>query len=75
MGASFETGQGPVVSLIELKNGELVSGGDDGCLRRWQDVQAVNGEACKELQEHPVLLSPKTHPNRQPEKRASTMGS
>ena len=59
MGASFETGQGPVVSLIELKNGELVSGGDDGYLRRWQDGEADIGEACKELQEHPVLLSPR----------------
>ena len=29
------TGQGRVWSLIELKNGELISGGDDGTLRRW----------------------------------------
>jgi len=29
------TGQGGVLSLIELKNGELISGGTDGSLRRW----------------------------------------
>ncbi|MFN7820150.1 MAG: hypothetical protein ACK5Q7_11270, partial [Cyanobacteriota bacterium] len=29
------TGQGGVTSLIELKNGELISGGEDGTLRRW----------------------------------------
>jgi WD40 repeat protein len=62
VGAAIPTGQGAVRSLIELKNGELISAGDDGSLRRWQDGQAVIREACKELQEHPVLLSPKTPP-------------
>ncbi len=35
--APIATGQGSVVSLIELKNGELISGGSDGSLRRWRD--------------------------------------
>jgi hypothetical protein len=30
-----------VRSLIELPNGELISGGDDGSLRRWRDGKAV----------------------------------
>ena len=29
------------MSLIELKNGELISGGEDGSLRRWRDGKAV----------------------------------
>ena len=28
-------------SLIELKNGELISGGEDGSLRRWRDGKPV----------------------------------
>ena len=28
-------------SLIELKNGELISGGSDGSLRRWRDGKPV----------------------------------
>jgi hypothetical protein len=35
------TGQGGVSSLIELRNGELISGGRDGSLRRWRDGKAV----------------------------------
>jgi WD40 repeat protein len=35
------TGQGVVWSLVELKNGELISGGSDGSLRRWKDGQPV----------------------------------
>ncbi|MFN9245054.1 MAG: TIR domain-containing protein, partial [Cyanobacteriota bacterium] len=35
------TGQGPVWSLIELKNGELISGGFDGTMRRWRDGKPV----------------------------------
>ena len=38
---SIPTGQGAVNSLIELKNGELISGGADGSLRRWRDGKAV----------------------------------
>ena len=34
---SIPTGQGQVMSLIELQNGELISGGADGSLRRWRD--------------------------------------
>jgi hypothetical protein len=34
---SIPTGQGSVHSLIELQNGELISGGADGSLRRWRD--------------------------------------
>jgi hypothetical protein len=30
-----------VWSLIELKNGELISGGSDGSLRRWRDGKPV----------------------------------
>ena len=39
--APIATGQGGVMSLIELKNGELISGGDDGSLRRWRDGKPV----------------------------------
>jgi len=38
---SIPTGQGSVHSLIELQNGELISGGSDGTLRRWRNGQAV----------------------------------
>jgi hypothetical protein len=60
VGAAIPTGQGGVSSLIELKNGELISGGNDGSLRTFLMPQSAIGEACKVLQEHPVLLSPKT---------------
>jgi hypothetical protein len=44
-GKPIRTGQGGVDSLIELKNGELISGGRDGSLRRWRDGKAVgNGK-------------------------------
>ncbi len=59
---SIPTGQGAVASPIELKNGELISGGLDSSLRYFLMSQAAIGEACKELQEHPVLLSPKPPP-------------
>jgi hypothetical protein len=39
--APIATGQGSVWSLIELKNGELISGGRDGSLRRWRDGKPV----------------------------------
>ena len=55
-------GQGQVLRLIELRNGELISGGGDGSLRAFLMPQSAIGKACKELQEHPVLLSPKTSP-------------
>ena len=60
VGAVIPTGQDEVWSLIELKTGELISGGTDGTLRYFLIPQAAIGEACKELQEHPVLRSPKT---------------
>jgi energy-coupling factor transporter ATP-binding protein EcfA2 len=34
---SIPTGQGNVIRLIELRNGELISSGFDGSLRRWKD--------------------------------------
>jgi WD40 repeat protein len=37
----IDTGQGSVLSLIEMKNGELISGGSDGTLRRWRDGEPV----------------------------------
>jgi WD40 repeat protein len=40
-GKPIATGQGRVWSLIELKNGELISSGSDGTLRRWRDGQPV----------------------------------
>ncbi|MFN9619031.1 MAG: TIR domain-containing protein [Synechococcaceae cyanobacterium] len=39
--APIATGQVRVTSLMELKNGELISGGVDGSLRRWRDGKAV----------------------------------
>jgi WD40 repeat protein len=39
--APIATGQGVLLSLIELKNGELISGGTDGTLRRWRDGKPV----------------------------------
>jgi len=38
---SIPTGQGKLLSLIELKNGELISGGGNGSLRRWRDGKAL----------------------------------
>jgi hypothetical protein len=61
---SIPTGQGGVLSLIELRNGELISGGRDGSLQPFLTPQAAIQEACQELREHPVLLSPKTLPQR-----------
>jgi hypothetical protein len=49
-----------VWSLIELKNGELISGGLDGSLRRWGDSMAMIEGACRQLREHPALLNPQT---------------
>jgi hypothetical protein len=60
LGTAIPTGQGPVWSLIELNNGELISGGFDGSLRSYLMPEAAIHEACMELQVHPVLLSPKT---------------
>jgi len=40
---AIPTGQGQVLSLIELKNGELISGGDDSSLRRWRDGKPLGG--------------------------------
>jgi WD40 repeat protein len=37
----IRTGQGRVWSLVELPNGELISGGSDGTLRRWRDGEPV----------------------------------
>jgi hypothetical protein len=51
-----------VLSLIELKNSELISGGGDGSLRSYLMPEAAIHEACMELQAHHVLLSPKTPP-------------
>ena len=39
--APIATGQGSVFHLIELKNGELISAGADGSLRRWRDGKPV----------------------------------
>jgi hypothetical protein len=43
-----------------LKNGELISGGEDGSLRRWGDSKTVIEAACRQLREHPALLEPQT---------------
>jgi WD40 repeat protein len=40
-GKPIATGQAGVGSLIKLNNGELISGGSDGTLRRWKDVVPV----------------------------------
>jgi len=37
-----------VWSLIELKNGELISGGDDGTLRRWAPAPIARA-ACRQI--------------------------
>ena len=42
-----------------LQNGELISGGDDGSLRRWGS-KTVIAAACRQLREHPALLDPQT---------------
>ena len=41
--APIATGQGEVSSLIERSNGELISGGRDGSLRRWWDGHTAGG--------------------------------
>jgi hypothetical protein len=57
---AIPTGQGGVSSLIELKNGELISGGSDGSLRHWGESKTVIAMACRQLREHPALLDPQT---------------
>ena len=47
-GKPIATGQGPVLSLIELKNGELISGGYDGSLRRWTPAPIARA-ACRQI--------------------------
>jgi hypothetical protein len=37
-----------VVILIELKNGELISGGSDGSLRRWSSAPIARA-ACRQI--------------------------
>jgi hypothetical protein len=44
---SIPTGQGGVRSMIELQNGQLISGGDDDSLRRWRYGQAVGAAITK----------------------------
>jgi hypothetical protein len=39
----FLTGQGSVSSLVALKNGEVITGGSDGSLRRWRDGRPIDG--------------------------------
>jgi hypothetical protein len=39
--APIATGQGPVENLFELTNGEIISSGKDGTLRRWRDGKPV----------------------------------
>ena len=46
--APIATGQGVVWSLIELKNGELISGGNDGSLRRWTPTPIAR-TACRQI--------------------------
>lgn len=41
--ALIPTGQWGVHSLIQLQNGEVISGGSDGTLRRWRDGKPVDG--------------------------------
>jgi hypothetical protein len=60
VGAAFPTGQRAVRKLIKMTSGEVVSGGKDGSLRFFLMPKDAIREACKELQEHPFLLSPKT---------------
>ena len=47
-GKPIATGQGEVLSLIELKSGELISGGIDGSLRRWS-IQPVVITICRTI--------------------------
>jgi hypothetical protein len=47
-GKPITTGQGEVNSLIELKNGELLSGGTDGSLRRWTPAPIARA-ACRQI--------------------------
>jgi hypothetical protein len=47
-GKPIATGQGVVLSLIELKNGEVISGGFDGTLRRWA-LRPVVSTLCRSL--------------------------
>ena len=62
IGPQIPTGQGAVYSLIQMKNGDVISGGADGTLRRWMSpVQAIQA-GCRELARHPVLAFPQTPP-------------
>ena len=43
LGYKISTGQGQVWSLLQLTNGDVVSGGSDGTIRRWQNGQ-IDGD-------------------------------
>lgn len=43
--APILTGQHDVTSLLRLRNGEVVTGGDDGTMRRWRDGRPVGDGA------------------------------
>jgi hypothetical protein len=47
-GKPIDTGQEGVLSLIELKNGELISGGGNGSLRRWTPAPIARA-ACRQI--------------------------
>jgi WD40 repeat protein len=60
VGRPIATGQGIVRSLIELKNGEVMSGGRDGTLRSWRTThgwQTLPPLACAKLERHHNLTS------------------
>jgi hypothetical protein len=58
------TGQGRVWSLIELKNGELISGGDDGTLRRWA-LRPVVATLCRSFDLNTGTYPPAMAPARE----------
>lgn len=51
---SMPTGQVGVTSLLVLKNGDLISGGYDGTLRRWRDGEPVRGSQTIATKQGPI---------------------
>lgn len=72
---SIPTGQGEVSSLLELKSGEVISGGVDGSLRAFLPPPLSIRAACLELQSIPCCFPPKPRRNGPPGAPAASMAS
>ena len=69
VGEPIATGQGGVLSLIERKNGEVISGGRDGSLRRWS-LPPVVAALCRWIDLNSGIYPPAMEPAREAARRS-----